>query len=360
MGSPGTSASLSNDILLVYLPTDPDPSWVAKMESKYPGLQVRWPVRGVWGQLYLDAAAWDGVTMTSIFLPHPIELMKSVRFVQLSSAGADLWTSPVQHPKYADPDVIFCTANGTHPPQIAESVFGTYLMMSHRLLDYHAIQKEAVWRKTLYDIEDAPGKRIGILGYGAIGRQVARIASALGMEVYAYTRSERATPESRRDDSYCVPGTGDPDGTIPAKWFHGASVEAVNAFLAQDLDMLVISLPITNATRKLIGREQFQIMSQHKKTFVSNIARGAIIDQDALIEALNEGWVWGAALDVTDPEPLPDGHPLWTTRNVIVTPHVSWQTPHYWSRVLKILEINLERLARGEGLINVVDRENNY
>jgi phosphoglycerate dehydrogenase-like enzyme len=354
-----STGALSNDILLVFIAADPDPEWVARIEAKYPGLEVRWHARGTPGAQLLDPGVWEGVTLCCSYLPHPADLMKSVRYVQLSSAGADKWTRPV-HPKYEDPATIFCTANGVHPPQIAEWVIGTYLMLSHRLPEYYAKQKEAVWHKTLYDIEDAPGKRIGILGYGAIGRQVARVAAAMGMEVYAYTRSERATPESRRDDSYCVPGTGDPEGTIPTKWFHGASKEDVNAFLAQDLDVLVIGLPLTDATRKLIGREQLRILSRKKAAFVSNIARGAILDTDALIEALNEGWLWGAALDVTDPEPLPDGHPLWTTPNVIVTPHISWQTPHYWKRVLSILEVNLEKLATGQPLINVMDREHHY
>ena len=354
-----SAGALSHDILLVYLPTDPDAEWMAKIEAKYPGLKVRWRVRPTPAELILDSAVWEGVTIcVTGSLPHPADLMKSVRYVQLSSAGADRWISPV-HPKYQDPGTIFCTANGAHPPQIAEWVIGTYLMMSHRILDYYANQREAVWRKTLYDIEDAPGKRVGILGYGAIGRQVARVASAMGMEVYAYTRSERATAESRRDDSYCVPGTGDPDGRIPAKWFHGGSREEVDSFLAQDLDVLVIGLPLTDATRKLIGRDQLRILSR-KKAFLSNIARGPIVDTDALIEALNEGWLWGAALDVTDPEPLPDGHPLWTAPNVIVTPHVSWLTPHYWKRVLNILEINLEKLATGQPLINVMNREHHY
>lgn len=355
----GSAGALSNDVLLVYIPAAPDPEWIARIESRHPGLEVRWSVRAAPGELELDPAVWAGVTMVVTHRPHPAELMKSVRYVQLSSAGADRWLDPV-HPKYGDPGTVFCTANGTHPPQIAEWVVGTYLMMSHRLLDYYADQRAAAWRRPLYGIEDAPGKRVGILGYGAIGRQVGRVAAAMGMEVYAYTRSERATPESRRDDSYCVPGTGDPDGIVPSKWFHGAGRDDVNAFLAQHLDVLVVGVPLTEATRKLIGREQLQILSRGKKAFLSNIARGAIVDTDALIEALNEGWLWGAALDVTDPEPLPDGHALWTTPNVLVTPHVSWITPHYWTRVLDIVEINLEKLATGQPLINVMNREHNY
>ena len=164
------------------------------------------------------------------------------------------------------------------------------------------------------------------MGYGAIGRQTAHIAHSLGMEVYGHTRSERNTAESRKDDSFVVAGTGDPDGLIPAKWFSGDGVEAVNDFLAQDLDVLVLCLPLTETSRGIIGRQQLEILSK-RHAFISNISRGKLIDTDALIESLETDKIRGAALDVTDPEPLTDGHPLWTTKNVFVSPHVSWQTP---------------------------------
>jgi phosphoglycerate dehydrogenase-like enzyme len=93
---------------------------------------------------------------------------------------------------------------------------------------------------------------------------------------------------------------------------------------------------------------------------VSNISRGAIIDQEALVEALNSGKVRGAALDVTDPEPLPAGHPLWGAPNVIITPHLSGLTGNYVERALDVLEVNLERKIRGEPLLNIVDRSRGY
>jgi phosphoglycerate dehydrogenase-like enzyme len=179
------------------------------------------------------------------------------------------------------------------------------------------------------------------------------------MEIYAYTRTERSTPESRKDDSYVVPGTGDPDGVLPDKWFHGASRSAVNDFLAQDLDVLVIGLPLTESTKYIIDTEQFDILSR-KKTYVVNIARGRHIRTEALIEALEQGKIRGAALDVTDPEPLPADHALWRAPNVFITPHVSWQTPHYWERLLNILEANLERLRDGKPMVNVMNKEHHY
>lgn len=195
----------------------------------------------------------------------------------------------------------------------------------------------------------------GILGYGAIGRQVARACSAFGMEILAFTSSPRLTPESRRDRAYCVPGLGDPEGLLPTHWFHGTSKQDLNAFLAQDLDMLIISLPLTRATHQYLSREQFDVLSK-RKTFVVNVARGPIVDTAALIEALDTGKIRGAAVDVTDPEPLPSGHPLWKARNCLVTPHVSYHSTTQQSRVLDLLAVNLDRLYAGEQLVNELKR----
>jgi phosphoglycerate dehydrogenase-like enzyme len=174
------------------------------------------------------------------------------------------------------------------------------------------------------------------------------------MEVYAYTHSPKPTPESRVDTSgYRVPGTGDPEGTIPERWFSGS----VDEFLAQDLDVLVVAVPLREATRGLIGKSQFDILGRGtRKTFLSNIARGPIVDTHALVEALEKGTISGAALDVTDPEPLPRGHPLWTAPNVFISPHIAWQSTNVFTRVLDILFANLERLEKGEPMLNPIKR----
>jgi len=196
----------------------------------------------------------------------------------------------------------------------------------------------------------------GILGYGAIGRQCARVVKAFGMDVLAYTMRERSTPEARFDDSYVVLGTGDPEGFLPSKWFHGTTKESLNEFLGQDLDLLVVSLPLTSLTKNMIAKEQFDILAK-RKAFVSNIGRGPIVNTADMIEALEKGTIRGAALDVTDPEPLPKDHPLWLAPNVFITPHVSFQSRSRGRRVLEILECNLERLAEGKSLVNCVDKD---
>lgn len=185
------------------------------------------------------------------------------------------------------------------------------------------------------------------------------------MAVHAYTASPRPTPESRHDNGFIVPGTGDPDGTIPVSWHHGTDRESIRSFLSLGLDHLVISLPLTPQTTHLLGPEEFALLSDNskhgfRKPYVTNISRGKVIDQDALIAALNSGLLSGAALDVTYPEPLPADNPLWGAPNVQISPHVSGQGREYFPRSLSIVKINIERMKKGRPLLNVYRRGNGY
>ena len=253
----------------------------------------------------------------------------------------------------------------------------TSLIASHKYSILHEWQKEHSWNDSPSDkarfssVTDNVGKRLGILGYGSIGRQVARYANVMGMDVLAFTANPRNTPESRRDHGYVVPGTGDPDGKIPSAWFSGLDKKSLHNFLSQDLDHLLVCVPLTKRTRHLLGKHEFEILSK-KNAFITNIARGDIIVQEDLIQALQEfendstsssegrRGLRGAALDVTAPEPLPKDHPLWTTPNCIITPHMSGINKNYSTRALQVVEQNLERLAKGEKLLNLVDRETGY
>lgn len=185
------------------------------------------------------------------------------------------------------------------------------------------------------------------------------MATALGMEVHAYTLHERKTPESKRDETYAPAGLGDPEGIFPSKWFFGESKEQLHEFLGSGLDLLVISMPLTEKTTGLISAAEFKVLSE-KKTFVSNIARGPIVNTEDLVEALDKELIRGAALDVTDPEPLPEGHPLWSTKNVVITPHISAASESYFERVWAIVKLNLQRLSQGKELTNKVNRKEGY
>ena len=189
----------------------------------------------------------------------------------------------------------------------------------------------------------------------------ARLCKALGMDVIAYTASPRKTPESKRDTGYIVPGTGDEDGTIPSAWYSGVDKASLHNFLKQDIDVLLVAVPLTDQTRHSLGKEEFEILGKNN-AFLVNIARGSIIVQDDLIAALKqkEGGLRGAALDVTDPEPLGPESELWDLENVAITPHNSGSGSTYVERSFQVLERNLTNLERGRRLINVVNRERGY
>ncbi|PYH66966.1 D-isomer specific 2-hydroxyacid dehydrogenase family protein [Aspergillus vadensis CBS 113365] len=348
------------EFLLILMPCAFPDKWIDSLKSAVPHMRIeKREIDRFATELPADISPETWKEVTALFtwkLLPPKELAPSLQYVQLLSAGCN---HVMGTPLFDETDVAFCTANGVHPPQITEWVFMTFLAFQHHLPAYLDNQKAGKWIDPTSDedTEDAVGLRVGIMGYGSIGRQCARVAKAFGMDVHAFTLHPRATPESRKADSYSEPGLGDEDGSFPSKWFWGK--DQLNDFLGSDLDLLVITVPLTGETRGLIGREQFAQLSK-KKAYVSNIARGAVIKTDDLMEALDAGQIRGAALDVTDPEPLPADHKLWGYKNVIITPHCSGNSTHYNDRAIKILQSNLERRARGQHLINQVDKGLGY
>ncbi|KAJ5731563.1 D-isomer specific 2-hydroxyacid dehydrogenase NAD-binding [Penicillium malachiteum] len=277
-------------------------------------------------ELYHNAT----ILVTFNDLPEPEDSF-NLKLIHTLSAGVDhLLNNPIF--KYSE--IPFTTSSGIHGPPIAEWTIMNWL-------------------------------KVGILGYGSIGRQIARVSQALGMSVYAYTASPRPTPESRHDNGFIVPGTGDPEGTIPVSWHHGTGKEAIHEFLSLGLDHLVVSVPLTAQTTNLLGAEEFALLAKHstnpaKKPYVTNISRGKVLNQDDLIEALKSEQLGGAALDVTNPEPLPSDHPLWDTPNVQITPHISGSGREYIPRSLEIVRINIDRTKKGLPLINAYKRGNGY
>ena len=312
------------------------------------------------------------ITLSAVPLPPNAPLLRLIHFI---SAG----TNHIQHtPIYSDTSIILTTSSGIHGPQIAEWVILTALANSHHYSLLHTWQQKHDWGKgnnirLLSSLRDKAGQTLGILGYGSIGRQVARVGAAMGMSVLAYTASPRRTPESKCDDGYIVPGTGDAEGTIPKAWFSGLDKASLHDFLKQGLDHLVICVPLTEQTKGFIGEEEMEILGSTNNTFLSNISRGQIIDQQCLVKYLHKykdsdpldggdggKGLRGAALDVTDPEPLPADDPLWDAPNCIITPHISGLGEKYLDRALEVFELNLDREEEGKKLVNVVDRKKGY
>ncbi|EUC48789.1 hypothetical protein COCMIDRAFT_33859 [Bipolaris oryzae ATCC 44560] len=298
--------------------------------------------------------------VTLFWLPPDDSSIPSVKLIQFVSAGTN---HVANHPIYTDSKIPLCSANGVHGPQIAEWVIMMDLVHSHSYTTLYDNQKKKVWdQRAGMNVSDRVGKRVGILGYGSIGRQVARVAKAMGMDVIAYTASPRKIPESKHDNGYIVPGTGDPDGSIPSAWFSGTEKEHIHEFLKQEIDLLVIAVPLTKDTTHLFSTPEFELLhkSNPKGTYVVNIARGQIIDQKALITALETEQIQGAALDVTDPEPLPEDDPLWDAPNVLITPHCSGASDVYVNRAFQLLIENIKHERSGGQLINEVNRKRGY
>jgi phosphoglycerate dehydrogenase-like enzyme len=279
----------------------------------------------------------------------------------------------MEFPLYTDSNVSFTTVSGIHAPQIAEHVFMVLLAMTHHFPPMLSSQAASRWgghkaSDSYFNIvHDLLGKTMLILGYGAIGRQTARVAKSFGMKVLAYTANPKNTLESRKDTKFNVEGLGDVDGALPDEWISGLSVEERRGFLARDdIDCVVISMPLTKNTKHFLGKEEFALLGKPRRktamgAYIINIGRGGIIDHDALTEALKSGGIVGAALDVTEPEPLPSESELWKMSNVIITPHVGGVgTISSYDRALEILMWNLERLADGRQLVNEVSREKGY
>ncbi len=205
-------------------------------------------------------------------------------------------------------------------------------------------QEAAVWDRSAMFQREIRGLTVGLWGYGGIGRETARLAKQLGLRVHVLARNG----VDPRGEVYSVPGTGDAAGVLPDRVFRaGEELEFLGG-----LDFLIVALPLTKATEGLIGERELQALPRH--AYLLNPARGPIIKQEALLRALREKWIAGAALDTHYHYPMPPDHPLWRMPNVIFTPHISGSSlsPNFKRRLWDIFTLNLERYAQGRPLLN--------
>lgn len=230
--------------LLITLPMTEPTSILSALRRAHPNLHIT----------YLDlktcptvpAGLYASATILATLFTLPADPQKQaprLKWVHIFAAGVG-WIT--RQPLYKDTDVAITTSSGAHGPQIAEWALMTRLVQSHGYNALHDAQKEKEWNGALaFQTDDLTAKRVGILGYGSIGRQVARLAVAAGMHVVAYTASEKRTPGQKRDAGFVVPGTGDVEGTLPSQWFSGTTKEDLHRFLGAQLDWLVIAAPLT-------------------------------------------------------------------------------------------------------------------
>jgi len=274
------------------------------------------------------------------FPPENFADLPRLRWIQLSSTGY----SQLFGLGLAARRIRATNSRGCFDCPIAEWNVAMIVNLARDLRQMIRNQDAAVWDRSARLQREVRGLTVGLWGYGGIGRETARLCRALGLRVHVLTRQG----VSDRGDTYLVPGTGDPTGTLPDRTFRaGEELE----FLA-GLDFLVIGMPLTKATDGLIGERELRALPPH--AFVLNPARGPIIQEAALLRALREGWIAGAALDTHYAYPLPAEHPLWRMNNVILTPHISGSglSPHFLERVWDIFSLNLERMERGQPLLN--------
>lgn len=244
---------------------------------------------------------------------------------------------------------------GMFATNVAELAIGMLLMMTRRLRVCEAMKVAGHWPRTRPEHlrmwgDGCFGKTIGIVGYGGVGRQVARLAAAMGMAVFACDLQDARTP-------YAGPslgGAGDPEGTFPQEWFR---LDQLDRMLPR-CDVLVLCVPLTPTTHHAIGANQLRLLPEH--AYLVDVGRGGVLDLDALCDCLNRNELAGAALDVYEQEPLPDDSPLWQIENVVLSPHVGSGTERRHELAAQVLVENVSRFLQHQPLMNLVDFEKGY
>lgn len=231
---------------------------------------------------------------------------------------------------------------------IAEWTLASMLFFAHRFRKILQFEAERTWwstsRPAAFSGRVLRGSTVGIVGYGAVGRQVARLCKAFDMQVHASVQP----PGIKQYPTYRTPGTGDPEGSIPDQWYACDDLEDV----LPAWDYVVLCLRVTDATRYIINA---RTLRRFKPTAILiNPARGELIDETALVGALQAGLLGGAALDVFETEPLPADHPLRDAPNVLISPHCSPETPFYQGEIVAAMRENLHRFLAGKPLLNAV------
>jgi phosphoglycerate dehydrogenase-like enzyme len=269
--------------------------------------------------------------------PENFESARRLRWIHLTAAGV----GPQLFPALIGSDVVVTNSRGLHAVSMAEHTIGVMLMFVRQLHLARDAQQKRHWIQSELAHDPPgfgalPGATLGLVGLGAIGSAIAARARALGMKVLAVRRRP-----------------GRETGIADEEWGRDRLPE-----LLERSDFVVLCAPHTAETDRMIGAAEFALMK--KSAVLLNIGRGALVDESALIAALERGAIAGAGLDVTAEEPLPETSPLWAMSQVILTPHTSGMGPDYWGRAMEMFAANLERWLAGRPLENVVDKRAGY
>lgn len=257
---------------------------------------------------------------------------KNLKWIQVLTAGVDKMPLPY----LVQSSILLTNVKGIHKVPMAEYAFAAMLQVARNLNEAFQKQQNKKWDPRLR-VDELYDKTLGIIGVGAIGEEIARRAHVFGMKVVGVTRSGR-------ENAYCE------------KMF---TPNQLNQFLPL-CDYVVVIVPSTKETLKLIGQKELDCMKS--SAVLINIARGSVIDEEALVTHLKEGKIKGAVLDVFAEEPLSENSPLWELNNCIITPHVSGRSSRYMERALGVFRENLEQYQTGNltQLKNIVDCVKGY
>jgi phosphoglycerate dehydrogenase-like enzyme len=281
-------------------------------------------------------AALDGIEIAACQFPRDLLLRaRNLRWYQQWAAGAN-WL--LRYPEAVEKDFVLTSASGVHPIPITEHIFALLLALGRRIDRSVRAQLRAEWmgwdeKRDVFELAD---KTMVLIGVGAIGERTAQVAAAFDMRVLGVRRN----PERGAAEVETMVG---PDRLLD---------------VLPEADFVVITAPLTEETRGMIGERELRAMKP--TAYIVNIGRGGIIDEGALVRALQEGWIAGVGLDVFEEEPLPEDSPLWKLENVVITPHYAGITPRYDERAMAIFLDNLRRYKAGEPLRNVVDKKLGY
>lgn len=299
------------------------------MESYAEALRERLPNRTVTlartpkaeRELVADARVVTGITIDEDLL----ESADRLELFACTFAGTD----HVPKETLAEYGVAVTNAGGIHAPGIAEQALGNMLVFARQLHEGWRRKQQAEWRH--FQSSEFMDSTVTVIGLGSIGQAVVERLSGFGVD----TIGIRYSPEK-----------GGPTDEVA-----GFDADDIHDALARS-EYVVLACPLTDLTRGLIGAEEFATMPTD--AVLVNTARGGLVDTDALVGALRSNKIRGAALDVTDPEPLPADHPLWGLENCLITPHTGGHTPKHWDRLADIVAENLDRLDADDSLENQV------
>lgn len=322
---------------------------ISKLSNVSPRLQIKTIRANHSADISAEDWAKVEILYTGQVLPSP-EQAPNLRWIQFHWAGVD---HAIDAPILTKPDLVATSLSGAAAPQMGEYILTMLLGLGHRFPDLMNHQNKAEWpqdRWKRFAPQELNRSIVGIVGYGSIGREVARLLRAFGSTVLASKR-DLMHPE---DTDYIPEGLGDPRGELVHRLYPSKALKS----MFKECDFVVITTPRTPETHDLIGAEE--IAALKPSAFIIDTSRGGVVNHNALISALRENRIGGAALDVFPEEPLPADSPLWKLPNVIISPHISGNTRYYNDRAAAMFAENLHRYLAGLPLYNRIEPERGY